>query len=245
LRAVIIAAGRGSRLETHSSELPKSLITVGHRSIIETILLNLTAVGVNDAVIVTGYKHDILIGHLQGVRDPAPKIRFVHNDQWEKRNGVSVLCAESQFGRREEFLLMMSDHLFEVEILRNLMSFQLGGEEVALAVDDRVDSVFDIDDATKVFVEDSHIREIGKTLLRYNGIDTGLFKCTTALFDSLREAMDANNDCSLTDGGVLLARKGKMRAVPTGGHFWIDIDTPESLHHAVRNIPVLKGYEGP
>lgn len=245
-RALIIAAGRGLRLNAHSHEIPKSLITVGNRSIIETILSTLQRAGIEEVIIVTGYKHEVMTSRLGGIGDGHPawagstgleplRLRYVFNGDWHKKNGVSAYAARHCFAAQEQFLLMMSDHLFAPEMLTTLMSTPLDAGEIALAVDSKIASIFDIDDAMKVVFDGTHIREIGKTLQAYNGIDCGLFKCTTALFDALAAAM-VDGDCSLSDGCRQLIVAKKMRGVDIGKAFWIDIDTPEALAYAINKL---------
>jgi len=239
-RALIIAAGRGMRLDSHSREVPKSLIPIGDRSIMQIILETLSSAAIAEAIIVTGYKADILEERLGDGSKHGVCITFVRNDHWELKNGVSVHLARHLFSSDEQFLLMMSDHLFSINILHDLIEQPLNPGEVSLAVDTRLDSIFDIDDATKVFVEGSLIRRIGKTLRKYNGVDCGLFKCTSGIFDALDAAMAVEGDCSLTDGGKELALQGRLKAVPIKNGHWIDIDTPEALEHAVKLLRPLR-----
>lgn len=236
-RAVIIAAGRGIRLNEHSQEIPKSLITVGNRSIIETILSTLHRAGIEEVVIVTGYKSEVMMDRLGDGLRYGLRLRYVYNPEWQKKNGVSVYAAHDCFSGDEQFLLMMSDHLFSPDMLTALISSPISFGEIALAVDRKVASIFDIDDAMKITFDGTYIREIGKTLQNYNGIDCGLFKCTTGLFDALKGAM-VDGDCSLSDGCKKLIAATKMRGVDTGNAFWIDIDTPEALAFAISKLQI-------
>lgn len=244
-RALIIAAGRGIRLNSHSQEIPKCLISVGERSIIEIILATLQRAGIEEVIIVTGYKREIIEQRLGDGSRLGLRLAYVFNESWQKKNGVSVYTARQAFAPQEQFLLMMSDHLFAPEMLATLMSAPLGKGEIALAVDSHIDSIFDIDDATKVCYEGAAIKQIGKTLPIYNGIDCGLFKCTTALFDALAAAM-VDGDCSLSDGCGQLIKVEKMKAADIGQAFWIDIDTPEALAYAIRKLelPEWRGARG-
>ena len=236
-RALIIAAGRGIRLNEHSQEIPKSLITVGQRSIIETILSTLQRAGIEEVVIVTGYKSEVMMDRLGDGSRHDLRLRYVFNPEWQKKNGVSVYAARDCFAGDEQFLLMMSDHLFSPDILNTLMHAPINPGEIALAVDRKVTSIFDIDDAMKVVFDGTYIREIGKTLQNYNGIDCGLFKCTTGLFDALQDAM-VDGDYSLSDGCKKLIAAEKMRGVDIGNAFWIDIDTPEALAYAINKLHI-------
>ncbi len=210
---------------------------MGERSIVETILLTLARAGIAEVVIVTGYKHEVIEQRLGDGQRLGLRLRYVFNPDWQKRNGVSVYSARACFAPNEQFLLMMSDHLFSPDMLTKLMAAPIAAGEIALAVDPKVSAIFDIDDAMKVVYEGEHIRNIGKTLTSYNGIDCGLFKCTTGLFDALAAAM-IDGDCSLSDGCSQLIANGKMKSVEIGEAFWIDIDTPEALAFAMERLRV-------
>ena len=72
---------------------------------------------------------------------------MIVNAEWQKQNGVSVLCADGQV--TTPFLLLMGDHLFEPAILERLL-LEADRDQVNLAVDRKISSIFDLDDATKV-----------------------------------------------------------------------------------------------
>lgn len=232
-KAIIIAAGRGIRLNAHSQEIPKSLIHVNGRSILETNLLSLATAGIEYVYIVTGYKREKIEQALGDGHAFDLKIEYIFNPEWQKKNGTSVYAAHDKFAPNGSFLLMMSDHLFSPQILSLLQRAELSSQQVALAIDRKIDSVFDIDDAMKVRTDHQYIVEIGKDLRSYDAIDCGIFKCTTHLFGALHQAM-IDNDCSLADGCRQLIRTRQLIAVDIADAKWIDIDTPEALAHAQR-----------
>jgi 1L-myo-inositol 1-phosphate cytidylyltransferase len=102
---------------------------------------------------------------------------------------------------------------------------------VILAVDPKLDRVFDLDDATKVRREGNRIVDIGKTIPEYDAFDTGMFLCSPSLFDTLDSAKKEGN-CSLSDGMRILGREGKLRAFDIGEATWQDVDTPQALAYA-------------
>jgi choline kinase len=125
----------------------------------------------------------------------------------------------------------MSDHIFEPRTAEALLRQPVAEDEVILAVDHNVDSVFDLDDATKVRTEGNHIVDIGKSLALYDALDTGMFLCGPALFNRLESAKKDGN-CSLSDGMRQLVREQKLRAFDIGDAHWQDVDSPEALAYA-------------
>ena len=154
---------------------------------------------------------------------------FVENQEYHKANGISALKAKDEI--RENFLLLMADHIFEPETARVLLKQRLGPGEVILAVDPNINRIFDLDDATKVQRDGDRIVNIGKEIAHYDALDTGMFLCSPALFGRLESATKDGN-CSLSDGMRQLASERRLRALEIGDAQWQDVDTPEALAYA-------------
>jgi choline kinase len=163
------------------------------------------------------------------------EIRWLWNQESEKSNGVSALKARDALS--EPFLLLMADHLFEPGAASELLQQPVNAGQVILAVDRKLDQVFDMEDATKVLLQGDLVAEIGKEIPRFDAVDTGMFLCDPALFAALQESLQCG-DCSLTDGMRRLARRGGLRAWDIGGRLWLDVDTPEAL---ARGEQMLRG----
>jgi choline kinase len=132
----------------------------------------------------------------------------------------------------------MEDNIFEPDTARALLKQPLAPGEVILAVDPNIDRIFDLDDATKVRRNANYIVDIGKEIVHYDALDTGMFLCSPALFDRLESAtLDGN--CSLSDGMRQLAGEQRLRALEIGDAQWQDVDTPEALAYAAG---VFDGY---
>jgi CDP-L-myo-inositol myo-inositolphosphotransferase len=158
-------------------------------------------------------------------------IEFVENPDWTAANGHSVLKASSVI--KDDFVLMMSDHIFDWRILAGLVREAVLPGSVVLAVDRRIDDVFDLPDATKVKTRNNVIVEISKELPEYDAIDTGLFLCSTGLFSALEKAC-ADGKGSLSEAILKLASEGKAKTTTIEPLYWQDVDTPESLKHAEK-----------
>ena len=131
----------------------------------------------------------------------------------------------------------MSDHLFDPTIIKELMAEGVGEGEVKLAVDKRItdNPLVDLDDVTRVWVEEDRILEIGKGLSRYNAFDTGIFLCSPALFTALAESI-AHGDSSLSGGIRQLARQQKAMVFDIGDRSWIDIDDEAAFIKAQKLV---------
>ena len=90
-RAIVIAAGRGKRLGTHTDEIPKCMVQVGERPILGWVWAALSAAGVDELVVIRGYKGDVLETFVRGL---VPKATFVDNPEWQTNNVLlSMACA--------------------------------------------------------------------------------------------------------------------------------------------------------
>jgi histidinol-phosphate aminotransferase len=229
-RAVVLAAGTGSRLRAGGNQTPKPLRKVGGTPLLVRVLTTLRTAGIEEAVIVTGYEGEALQKQLSAQAPEGLELIFVHNPRFESKNGVSVLAAAEYVV--EGCLLTMSDHLYSPELVRRLMEHELPEGACCLAVDTDIPRCFDLDDATKVFAEGGKIRKIGKELPDYNCLDTGVFRISPALLTELALVDAQTGDCSLSDGVQALSRRGQFHVADVGDALWVDVDTPDALVQA-------------
>jgi 1L-myo-inositol 1-phosphate cytidylyltransferase len=227
--AVILAAGNGSRLKTVSGSLPKPLVPVDGRPLLEHIILGAQVAGIQKFVVVLGYGGEEIRSWVKDRRFPGAQIELVQNHDHMKANGVSVLKARAYVD--QPFLLLMGDHLFEPETAAALLREPIEDDETILAVDQKLYSIFDIDDATKVLSRRGQIIDIGKTIAHYNALDTGMFLCTPGVFNALQRSI-VDGNCSLSDGMRELIARKKLRSFDIGDANWQDVDTPEALAYA-------------
>jgi choline kinase len=228
-QCLILAAGKGTRLRKASHGLPKPLVHLRGKPILEHIILAAHQAGINRFVIVVGYGSGLIRRWFDQRFRGKVSVTWVENPEYEKQNGISALKAREEL--HDNFLLLMADHVFEPQTARVLMEQPLAPGEVILAVDPNIDGVFDLDDATKVRRDGDHIVDIGKEISGYDALDTGMFLCSSVLFDTLQSVVKDGN-CSLSDGMRQLAQGRFLRALDIGEAGWQDLDTPEALVHA-------------
>jgi 1L-myo-inositol 1-phosphate cytidylyltransferase len=227
-QCLILAAGSGSRIASVADGSPKPLVPVCGVPLLEHVMTSASEAGIERFVIVAGYRADLIRQWLSDRSTAKAAVTLIENPEYRKANGVSALAARAEFN--QPFLLLMSDHIFAAQTAKTLMRQPLTEDEVILAVDRKLDRIFDLDDATKVRCEGNHVVEIGKQLSDYNALDTGMFLCSPALFGCL-ESVKKNGDCSLSDGMRNLAQQRKLRAFNIGDGHWQDVDSPQALEH--------------
>ena len=235
MKAVIIAAGFGSRLWQTSNQIPKTLLPLGKGTILSTIIERLAEAGISELIIVVGFNREHIVQYLEE-NPPALPVRIVENLEWERGNALSVYKVKYYVGS-EPVLLSMSDHLVSVEALklmvRNPERYNL------LLVDPFIDDNFDLDDATKVLQEDGYIKEIGKELKDYNALDCGIFRLEADFFEAVENAVAKGSE-SISGAICELAQKRRIKTlILDKPNQWLDIDTPEAYDFALSHgMPV-------
>lgn len=236
-RAVVLAAGTGSRLTESADDIPKPLRPVAGVPLLVRVLRNLQSVGLQEVVIITGFQGERVRRAISAEPSLGMRLTYVSNDQFHKKNGVSLLAASDYIDR--ECILTMADHLYSPELVRKLMAADVPEGSCALAVDRDIERCFDLDDATKVQSRAGRIQQIGKDLELYDALDTGVFRIGPDLLCELALVEARVGDCSLSDGVQALARKGRFLAVDVGDVRWIDVDTLLALQRAEAMIRVF------
>jgi CDP-L-myo-inositol myo-inositolphosphotransferase len=246
VKCLIIAAGEGSRLSNRGDSKP--LVILLGLSLIERVILTAHKSGFSEFYVVTGYNAQKVGPFLDKVsRDRDIKITNISNEKWEKGNGLSVLKAKKVLN--ENFILLMTDHIFDQNILKELKREKIKGGEVMLAVDHKNNSnnLVDIDDVTKVCVNNGKAVDIGKYIPKYNAYDTGIFLCSPAIFNAIETSISTSNDNSLTGGVKILAEKGKVKTFDIKDYYWIDIDDEKAFRRAEKLLcdKLKKSSDGP
>eukprot|EP01037_Dinobryon_pediforme_P001631 gene1631-1661_t len=234
--ALIIAAGYGSRLAALSPSKP--LTPVCGVPIIELSIRQAVLAGVTRVVVVTGHEADRLERFLAdlSLRLAIPIVPVRLTD-WSTPNGHSVIAGATRCDGN--YLLMMADHLFDVEILARLIAESRPDCGLTLAIDRRLDNpLIDPEDATWVETDDrGMIRAIGKTIRTYDAVDCGAFLVTPELAPAIRAAIASGKAGSLSEGVQALAAYDRAATLDIEDAWWIDIDDPH--YHALAEETAL------
>ena len=135
-RAILIAAGRGKRLGPHTEEIPKCLVQVGARPILGWVWEALSAVGVEELVVIRGYRGDILEEH---VRSIVPRAVFVDNLEWQTNN-VLLSMAKARAYLDQPTYVTYSDIIFTPAVARAAAA---STAEIGLVIDRDFRSIYE------------------------------------------------------------------------------------------------------
>lgn len=232
-RAVVLAAGMGHRLGERTVAHPKPLVEIGGRPIIGYTLSSLAAAGIEEVVVVSGYRGEELQAALS--EESCMNITFVSNPDFARGASYSLRAAR-QFVGEEPFLLAMSDHMLSSELVRRLTAAaaEAPGDMTALVATDDTgawDEAY-IAEATRVDIDAEHrIRHIGKLIEPWTAIDAGAFACFPNTWSCVEVAPD---DCDLSTIFRVAASSGSLGSADISGAFWYDVDTEEDLQAVER-----------
>lgn len=232
---LILAAGYGSRLKGVSAVTSfKPLTPILGIPLIFRTIESLSKANCTKIVLVLGYGHEEIKSTILAAYESDIPLEFVYNDKYELSNGVSVISAKKHLS--DVFVMTMADHVLDETLMEIAGNYNPEEGTAALLVDYKIDSIFDMDDATKVLSKEGKIYSIGKDISDFNCIDTGVFVCTHGLLDSMISFFELNGDVSISEGVQFLSKSGKMHTIDVGDGFWQDVDTPEMFAYAEEKL---------
>lgn len=232
---VILAAGFGSRLNGTVDETGlKPLTPVAGVPLIFRVMRSLAKAGCTRIIIVLGHGYKEIKQMIQERYDGPLEVIYAYNEKYELKNGVSALAASKYI--EDEFVLTMADHILEDSLMLKAEKHSPPKNGATLLVDFKVDTIFDMDDATKVLAKENKLLSIGKQIDNYNCIDTGVFLGTKGLLKALEDRYQQTGNVSLSEGVQELARQEKMEVLDIENSFWQDVDTPEMMAYAEKKL---------
>jgi len=240
MKAIILAAGKGKRMGSKTDDIPKCMIYYNGKPIIDYTLDTLDRCGIDDIIIVTGYKSEVLESYLKD-RD----IQFIRNKYFDITNMVKTLfCAESEMN--DNIIVSYSDIIFKKRVLLSLMNNE---EDFVVTIDKKWRNLWDLrmddplKDAETLKIDDGYILEIGEKPLSFDDIEgqyIGLFKISDIILGRVKnfyhnldksKSYDGNNFNNMYMTSFLQLIIDHLMPIKAdlieGG--WLEFDTEEDL----------------
>ncbi len=237
MKAIILAAGRGSRLRPLTDDLPKCLLPIGNATILERLLRNLEVAGVGEAVLVCGYRMN-QVGQAAEAYPGNIGIHLVSNPFHEVADNLVSLWAARSF-MDGDFLLINGDNVFSPAALPLLAH---SDSPCCLMVRRR--ETYD-DDDMKVAIRDEGIVRIGKNLsaVETTAESVGIMRFSGRGVDWIRAILE---ECVMADGAMRsLFPRAIQGIIDKGRHVsyldmgrlpCADVDTVADLDHVRSQI---------
>ena len=254
MRAIILAAGRGSRLsQSQGSELPKCLLKFGGISLLERHLRLLQAAGVEEVAMTLGFKHQLIERELARLAALGlPQVEVFINEGFTLGSVLSVHVAAPALRRGGDVLLMDADVLYDARIMQPLSAGAAPANRILLDRDFEAG-----EEPVKVCVRDGIPVELRKQLAAELSFDSigesvGFFRlderAARRFADLVAQYIDtgrANLPHEETLRDLILERSQVFQIVDVTGAPWIEIDFPADLERAAHEVlPQLLSLAG-
>jgi len=231
-KGIILAAGDGDRLGELTDNCPKVLLPVQEDiPLIKYPIEAMVAAGVNEIMIVVGYLGNKVKQELDNGSQFGAKLQYTSNPDYLGGNAISVHKARD-WARGESVILCMGDHLIERELVKRLLEDSEAVNET-LCVDYTPAQYHEVAEATKVALDGTGcIEDIGKDLVCWDALDTGVFLLTDNFFEALDELIKKYGiNVEISDVVRFLISQGYcFDTCDSSGCFWLDVDTEEDLN---------------
>ena len=214
MQGVILAAGKGTRMG--NIEVPKCLLEINGVPIIKNQINSYKKNGINDIIVVTGYKSEMIHDLLND------QVQYVHNSKFSEMNNIySVWLAIQKL--RDDFICVYGDLMFDEEILKKCLEIK---SEIGLMVETNTR-----DETMKVKIENEKIVAVNKKIdyKIADGNFIGMAKFSKnvlkILFNEIDYLITENIDGYYTLGIENLIKKNvEVGCQVTNGLSWMDID---------------------
>jgi choline kinase len=248
MRAIILAAGRGQRLQQpEHQQIPKCLLRFGGKTLLERHLLALRECGISEVVLALGFKRELIEAEIDRMRvTPAPEI--VINPGFELGSVLTVHTAAEPLGRGGEVLLMDADVLYHGQILKALVTgdravnrvlmdrdFEAGDEPVKLCLRGGVPV-----ELRKRPAPDVQYDCVGESVGFFRFDQAGARRLTEIVAGYVaRGASDMPHEEAVRD--LIRERDHAFEVADVTGLPWIEIDFPNDVARAEQEIlPALE-----
>ncbi len=242
MNVLILAAGRGSRLESRTSKIPKCLNKIGNHSLLDWQLAIITK-KISNIFLVKGYL---------GEKIKDKRVSYISNENWHSSNMVESLYISLEKIMNDRTIVSYGDIVYGNEILKKIVEVK---EEIAITYDVNWLELWKkrfsdpLEDAETFKVDkDNFITEIGNKSSSYENIQgqfMGLLSLSSYFLKYLKnflKGMDESTRCKLDITKLLsiLIKNGlKIKAIPIYGN-WMEIDEPKDLDLAEELIKQKK-----
>lgn len=235
-RAVLLAAGRGTRLGALTAAMPKPLLELGGRPVILRILEGLAAAGIREAVIVTGYLGEVLQRRIEEAGPHGLRVAFRRQETLD--GTARALALARDFLGEDPFFFGWGDIVVRPENYAAVLRAATDGVAAVLAVNE----VDDPAGGAAVYVDDAfRVQRIvekpapGTSATRWNNAGFGVLTSRIwPAIDTLKPSPRGEYELPQAVGSLVEAGE-KVVAVPVEGP-WFDIGTPEDLEAARRSF---------
>ncbi len=238
MKAMILAAGLGTRLRPLTDDRPKALVTVAGRTLLEITLARLRAFGVRDAIVNAHYYAEMIVEYLKANDNFGMRIEVSREDELLDTGGGLKKAAHFFCGSQEPFIVHNVDVLSTIDLGR-MMRFHAEQNALAtLAVQERVTSRYLLFDEQGLLCGRRAGRDGTAELLRKRAeLQALAFSGIHVISPDIFTKMSDEGAFSIISAYMKLAGQGeKILAFRAGDCYWRDLGRPESILQAAADM---------
>lgn len=238
--AVILAAGRGTRMRHLTEDRPKPMLPVHGRPVLEHILIGLRTAGVREAVIIVGYLREVVSAWFGDGSRIGMRVRYVEQTV-QDGTGRAPLLAQALVGS-QPFFLTYGDILVPSPVYAGMLAdLRAGKGKGILAVKEAEDVT---QGAAVILNADGRVHDVIEKpppgTVDSPWYNAGVYLFPPALFaEAAKLAKSPRGEYELTDAITALIRSGTRFHGHVIEGYWTDVRDPESLRAAHAFVPPL------
>ena len=228
MNALILAAGDGTRLLPLTVDKPKVMIKIWSVPILERLLFSLKEAGIKRAVIVVGYRSEIIINYF-GNQWRGIEIVYKKVDYYE--DGILSSAVMGEDAINERFIFLCGDTILEPETIKRAIEMQ--GDLVVGVRNERIE-----ESVGALVGEDNRISNIGmqKEMKEWNRVVTGIAVCEPSFLKGVRSCVDRGNLDRPSAMQWVIDQGYDVRAFDMTDDQWLEMDDHEDLKRAGKEI---------
>ena len=232
MKAVILAAGEGKRLRPFTETMPKVMLPIANKPILEYVFDAVKFSGIDELVVVVGYKKEVIMDYFKDYN--TIKITYVTQD---KQLGTAHAILQAKKHIKDSFIVLSGDNIIDQKSITKLMKEK---SEYALLIKEHPHpSKYGV-----VYVEKGGLKKIvekptGEETEKF--ISTGIYKLPRSVFNEIEKATSLGV-YGMSSVFQLLIESGKTITTVTAG-LWRDIVYPWDLIHV--NETMIQGPSKP
>lgn len=238
MKAIMLAAGMGSRLGKYTKNNTKCMLEVQGKTLLERAVEALEQSGIKDLIIVLGYKKDNVKKYIKEKEiDKKINITYIDNDMYDKTNNIYSLYLAKDYLANDDIILLESDLIYDYSIVKKLIASNLenaaviaryekwmDGTVVTLGKDNVISSFIEKQDFNYEYVDSYY-----KTVNIYKFSKEFSNKFYIPFLESYIKAYGDNEYYELVLKVITGLKEAKLHGIVLEGEDWYEIDDCQDL----------------
>lgn len=227
-KAVVLCGGRGTRLRPYTYTIPKPMLPIGRRPILEYVLGSLRASGITEAYLAAGYLHEQIERHFGDGSAFGMKLHYLVE---EKESGTAGALAPLKGKFDSPFVVMMGDHLSSLSISDMVAFHRKEGGIATVALNRKgVPLEYGVAD-----MEGSRIARFREKPIVENLVNAGIYVLEPEVFGYIKDGDDFANDVF-----PRLLSEGKKISGYLFSDYWLDIGRTTDYEQINQLISIIE-----